>query len=55
MHAMCIFELHVTDNDIKISSVAQQYFYSELFSPVTTIGTWSSCGDTTMVSYNIVV
>jgi len=32
MHSVCAVELHVTVNDIKILSVAQQCFYGEFVS-----------------------
>jgi hypothetical protein len=36
MHSVCVVELHVTVNNIKVLSVTQQCFYSKFMSPTTT-------------------
>jgi hypothetical protein len=35
VHSVCIVELHITVNNIKILSVAQQCFYGKFMSPTT--------------------
>lgn len=35
MHFVCVIELHVTVNNVKVLSVAQKLFYDEFMSPAT--------------------